>query len=119
MSEKTERIRKRVRLAGLGAERTFKKALVRRAGLQTEQEFFGPGGVFAKAGHTEHLKGNPGIEWAKEIANSLNVHLPVPYRHACTSTLGGPVHNIGRLRFESQRDVMPIGDRDGQLHRLD
>ena len=90
MSEKTERIRKRVRLAGLGAERTFKKALVRRAGLQTEQEFFGPGGVFAKAGHTEHLKGNPGIEWAKEIANSLNVHLPVPYRHAYTSTLGGP-----------------------------
>jgi hypothetical protein len=64
MSEKTERIRKRVRLAGLGAERTFKKALVRRAGLQTEQEFFGPGGVFAKAGHTRHLEPvshNPGI----------------------------------------------------------
>lgn len=33
---------------------------------------------------------NPGIEWAKEIADSLNLRLPVAYKHAYTSQLGGP-----------------------------
>ena len=50
-----------IRAAGLKAEAAFKKALIRRAGLQTEEHFFGPRGVFAKAGHTGHLKENPGI----------------------------------------------------------
>jgi hypothetical protein len=33
-----------------------KKHEVRAAGLKTEKKFFGPRGVFAKAGHTKHLK---------------------------------------------------------------
>lgn len=37
-----------------------RKISIRSAGLKTEKQFFGPRGVFAKAGHTEHLK-NPGI----------------------------------------------------------
>jgi hypothetical protein len=32
---------------------------LRRAGKKTEREFFGPRGVFAMAGHKEHLKRNP------------------------------------------------------------
>ncbi len=43
---------KRMALARAG------KSKIRRAGLRTEKQFFGPGGVFAQAGHTKHLK-NP------------------------------------------------------------
>lgn len=35
-----------------------KKKAIRSAGLRTEKKFFGPRGVFVKAGHTQHLK-NP------------------------------------------------------------
>lgn len=36
-----------------------KRAQVRAAGLRTEKQFFGKRGVFARAGHTQHLKVNP------------------------------------------------------------
>ena len=41
--------------------RRKKKGQVRAAGLQVEEKFFGPRGVFVKAGHTTHLK-NPESE---------------------------------------------------------
>lgn len=42
-----------------------KQAMIRLAGLSAEKKFFDPRGIFAKAGHVEHLKrrasGNPNL----------------------------------------------------------
>lgn len=35
------------------------QVMVRLAGLRTEKKFFGPRGIFAKAGHVQHLKNLP------------------------------------------------------------
>lgn len=45
--------------AKMQAARKRKKVQIRSAGLRTEKKFFGPRGVFAKAGHREHVANAP------------------------------------------------------------
>ena len=67
-----------------------KKHAIRAAGLKTEKKFFGPRGVFAKAGHTKHLKRHnaPPMTWGGLLSylqqegfeRGTNKKVPVFYR---------------------------------------
>lgn len=47
----------------MAEDATKKKQRIRLAGLRTERKFFGPRGIFAKSGHTKHLKNPPLFEY--------------------------------------------------------
>lgn len=46
-----------------------KKARIRQAGLRTEKRFFGPRGIFTKAGHPTQVP-NPGEQWHEGAART-------------------------------------------------
>lgn len=64
----------------------IKKASIRTAGTMAERHFFGPKGVFAKAGHTQHLK-NPKLSTPEK--HMIRIALDT-VRHPDKALLGGP-----------------------------
>lgn len=99
-----------------------KKHAIRAAGLQTEKKFFGPRGVFAKAGHTKHLRRGRPSKFEEDILDSQTVqHLGMQKRHnQPPMTWSGLVTYLKQEGFEplGKKNVNAFSRRVGSLFQI-
>lgn len=91
---------------------------IRSAGLRTEKKFFGPRGVFAKAGHTKHLQRNPLTSFNQLPVGQIFV-FQGELDHPTWQTVKGPWVKTGRFHYKhvwDERHTYRVGKSSTKVY---